>query len=180
MPPTPANRLEPNADHFVGEVGQLADAALVRLHRDRHDRRIVRIEVLDDRLVDVRRQRPPNSGDLRLNVLLRDADVDAEVERDANVGAGLRGAGVDLLDSLNGVERLLHRLGDLAHHHVGRRTGIRRRDADDRIGDVRVLVDGQPLVADEAEDDERHHEHGGEHRSLDGNVREKHQSARLG
>ena len=55
------------------------------MHGDRHDRRIVRIEVLNDRLVDVGRQRATNAGHLGLHVLLRNTDIDAQVERHAHV-----------------------------------------------------------------------------------------------
>ncbi len=64
----------------LGEVGDLADRPLRALQRDRHDRRVVRIEVLDDRLLDVLRQRAADARHLRLHVLLRGGDVDAEVE----------------------------------------------------------------------------------------------------
>ena len=78
------DRLDARLHDLVGEVGDLADRPLVRLERDRHDRRVVRVEVLDDRIVDVRRQRAADARHLRLHVLLRDGDVDAEVELQAD------------------------------------------------------------------------------------------------
>ena len=67
------------------------------------------------------------------------------------------------LNPLHGVERLLDG-GDLALHHLRRRARVGGLGDDDRVGDVRVLVDRQPLVADDAEHHERHHHHGGEDR----------------
>src|SRR5687767_8978074 len=80
---------------------------------------------------------------------------------------------------MDGVDRLLDGLGDLALDDLGRRARVRRLDADDGARDVGVLVDGQPLVGDGAQDDERHHEHGGEDGAPDGDVGEDH-GVRLG
>jgi hypothetical protein len=79
------DRLESWRHHLVGEIRDLAQRPLAALQRERHDRRVVRIEVLDDGIFDVRRQRAPDTSDLRLHVLLRDADVDAEVEGQPNL-----------------------------------------------------------------------------------------------
>src|SRR5258706_3571143 len=157
-----------------GEIRDLADGALPRLQRDGHDRRVVGIEVLDDRLLDVLWQRTSNASDLRLHVLLGDADLHAEIEHQPNDRDALERRRSDLLDALNGVERLLDRLRDVAHHHFGRRARIRDLNDDDRIRDVRIFVDRQTLVAHDAEYHERHHHHGGEHGSFDGDVRKEH------
>ena len=170
------DRLEACLHHLAGEVGDLADRSLVRPERDRHDRRVVRVEVLDDRLLDVLRQGTADARHLGLHVLLRDGDVDTEVELQANDRHALERGRGDLLDSLNGVERLLDRLGDVAHHHLGRGSRIRRLRDDDGVGDVGILVDRQALVADDAEHDERHHHHGGEHGALDRDVGEDHRN----
>ena len=177
-PADAGNRLEPGSDNLIGEVSDLAERPLAALQRDRHDRRVVRIEVLNDRVFDVRRQRPANARDLRLYVLLCDADIDPEVEGESNLRPTFIGARIDLLDSLYRVERLLERLRHLAHHDLGRRTGIARLDRDRGIGDVGVLVDGESPIAHDAEHHERHHHHGGEDGALDGDVGQEHEKAR--
>ena len=73
------DRLDARRDDLVGEVGELADRPLGALHRDRHDRALVRIEADDDRLVDVGRQLAPDARHLGLHVLLRLHRVDAEL-----------------------------------------------------------------------------------------------------
>src|SRR5206468_12557112 len=75
------NRLQPRRDDLVSQVRELAQSALAALQRDRHDRRVVRIEVLNDRVFDIRREGAANARHLRLHILLGDADVDTEVER---------------------------------------------------------------------------------------------------
>ena len=152
------DRLDARLHDLDGQVGDLADGPLTRSERDRHDRLLVG------------RQLPADARHLGLHVLLRDGDVDAEIELEADDRDAFERGGGDLLDPLHGVQRFLDRLGDLAHHHFRRGAGVRRLRDDDRVGDVGVLVDRQALVADDAEHDERHHHHGGEDGPLDRDV----------
>jgi hypothetical protein len=79
-----------------------------------------------------------------------------------------------VLDPLDGIDRLLDLLGDLALH--GFRGGARVDGVHehDRELDVRELVDVELTVGSEAEDGQGHHHHGGEDRLLDREVAEEH------
>ena len=76
--------LQPRRHHFVGEARELAHGRSAALHRDRNDRTIVRIEVVDDRLFDLRRKRAADARNLCLHVLLRREHVDVEIELQSN------------------------------------------------------------------------------------------------
>jgi hypothetical protein len=60
-----AHRLDALDDDLVGDGGELADAADVGPYGDRHDRLVVRVEALDQRLLDLR----PEGGAHRLHLL---------------------------------------------------------------------------------------------------------------
>src|SRR4029079_18941693 len=78
------DRLQFRRDYFVRNTGELAKRSLAALHCDRHDRPIVRIEVIDDRLFDVLRKPSSYSRYLRLHVLLSCEHIDAEIQLHAN------------------------------------------------------------------------------------------------
>ena len=113
------DRLDPLADDLLGEVGELTHRTRLALHRDAHDRPVVRVEPDDHGLVDVTRELAADAGDLPLHLGLHLHHVDAEVELQSDHRRPLGGGRGDLLQPLGGVERFLDRLGDLALHHLG-------------------------------------------------------------
>ena len=76
------DRLQARDDGLVGDIRDLAQRTFRALRGDRHDRTVVRVEVPNDRLIDVRRQLATNAGNLCLDVLLRPLHVGAEVEHE--------------------------------------------------------------------------------------------------
>jgi len=126
--------------------------------------------VIDDRLFDFRRQLPAHARNLGLYILLRGEHIHVEIEDEADDRDPVQRGRTDLLETLNRIQRLLDRPRDVAFHHLrgcARVAGLRD---DDRIGDVGILIDRQPLVGNNSEHDERGHHHGREDRALDRDV----------
>ena len=76
--------------------------------------------------------------------------VQAEAHVDlAALGAADRRQNVDALDA---GQRILERHGDLALDDLGARAAIGRVDRDDRLVDVGIFADGEPLIGDEPDE----------------------------
>ena len=78
-----------------------------------------------------------------------------------------RGDRAQLLDPLDGVDRLLDLLRDLGLGLLGRGAGQGRAHRDRRQVDRGEAVDPQPAVAGGAHDDQGEDDHGREHRPAD-------------
>src|SRR5690606_4132976 len=159
---------EASAHRLVGEGRELDGAQRARREGEREDRLLVRVELEDDRFLDVVREVAAHEVDAGPDVLRGLVAVTLEVELDDDERDALEGLGRDSVHALDRIERLLEAARDLALHDLGARAGIDGLDDDDGDVDLRHVVDGELAEAEHAEDDEPEHHQGGEDRAPDG------------
>ena len=134
--------LELPPQHLVGVLGDVADR-LVRGERERQDRRGVRIELLDRRLLDRLGQQRQHAVDLVAHFLRRDVGVLLEQERDDDLRDAFGRGRAQLVDAADGVDRFFDLVGDLGLDLLGRRARQARRDDDRREVDLGEAVDAE-------------------------------------
>ena len=111
----------------VGDLRQLGARQVGRRQRQRDDREVVRIEALEDRLLDLRRQFVADLGDLVANLLHRLGRLLAELELGDDQAEAVERLRVELLEPADARDPLLDRVDDVALDLVGRRAGERQR-----------------------------------------------------
>ena len=165
--------LEPVLETVPDHVGQLLRGPVARKGQP-HDRLILGVGLGDDGWVNFPGKIPLSLGDLGLHVLEGGVDVPAQLELDGDVGLSLTAGGGDFLDSLHRRHRVLDDVGDVALHHLRRRPFQRHADVHDGKVDVGHLADAEAHEPESPEDDQGGHEHPGENRIPDGEIREGH------
>jgi hypothetical protein len=175
--PDVAHGLQALDDELVGDRGQIAHRTDVGAHGDRHDRLVVRIEALDQRLLDLRLEGRADLLDLLADVLQGHGRLYRELELGNHDRAALQRARRQRLEAGDRVDRLLDLAADLGLDGLRRGAGVLGGDDDDRKVDVGELVDAELAVREQAHHQQRHHHHGGEDRVVDGDLGELHRRA---
>jgi hypothetical protein len=167
--------------HLRGPGRELLRRLLVvgRQHRHVEDRRALRVEAEDARLLHLVAQVGADERDLLAHVVGGLAAIDVEVELDDHDRRAFIRARREGVDAGDGVDGLFDLLADLGFDDLGRGAGVVHLDHDGREVDVGELVDREPLHAEEAQHHEGQHDHRGHHRVADGNAREPHGGASL-
>src|SRR5581483_5276049 len=93
-------------------------------HSNRNDSLGIEIDTLNHRFLDVLWKIGPDGIDLRLRVLLRVSDLDAQVKLDCNRGIAFSRYRLDVAYSGNRVQRLFDALGDFALYGFRRRSRV--------------------------------------------------------
>ncbi len=108
-------------DRLVGERRELAQAGRLRHHRERGDRLIVLVlDAIDERILDVARERRTHDRDLVADVLDRHRRVGRQPELDEDLARSLARVREDPLDARHLVDGVLDRLGDVGLDSFGR------------------------------------------------------------
>ena len=154
-------------DAGIGETRELRRRQDCRRNRDRDDRPIRVVELLDDRLLHLRRQIGANGRNRVAHFLRRDVHVLAEQELDHDHRIAVVGFADDSLDARDRADLLLDRLEHLALDDVWRRAGIDDAHGQELRRDVRELVRLQLERRERPEDHQRDHRHDGDERTLD-------------
>ena len=172
--PDPLDRRHPRFDHVFGERGQVAQRHGLRADRERHDRKLGRVELEQERIVGIVGKRRLDRAQPVAHLLHRGGAVDIHLEeQDHQRLAGARGA-LDVVDAADRVHRFLDRLDDVAFHRLGGGAGIAHHHGDDREVDVRQLLDRQALEGIDADDHEGGHDHRREDRGVDADAGQEH------
>src|SRR5213592_1583286 len=165
---------------LAGELGDFAQVPSPG-DRDPHDRHRVDVELLDHRRVGADRELRQHARHLVAHVLRCDVARLLEHELHHQRREALLGDAAQLVDAVDGVDRLLDHLGDAGLHLLDAGALQRGGDGDDREVDVGEEVEAEAPVGEEAEHDQRRDQHGREHRAPDEDVGEAHrQSLRAG
>ena len=125
----------------------------------------VGLALLNDRLVDLLRQTAADPAHAIANIRRRVVGIAVELEGDGDLARFLAADRGDEVDALDAGKRVLEHLGDLRLHDGGARAGIIGLHRDDRRVDRRILSDAEPVVGDEAHQNEDETHYGGENRS---------------
>ena len=167
---------EPVFDDAIGVVGQLHFVVAIGVDRHVDDRRRIRFDLRDDRIVDFLRQETARARHAVAHVVRRGVGIAAAAE--AHRYLRLLGAAdrTDVVDALDAGDAVFERLRDLRFDDLGVRAEIVRRDRDDRIVDVRKFADRQPIPRDQADQHDDQIHDGREHRPANAEVRENHES----
>ncbi|GFO82067.1 MAG: hypothetical protein A49_16940 [Methyloceanibacter sp.] len=112
-------------------------------------------------------QPPADSADAIANIRRGIVRIAVELEGDGYLARFLAADRGDEVDALDAGKRVLENLGDLRLHDGGTGTGIIGLHRNHRRIDRRILPDAEPVVGDEAHQDEDEAHHGGEYRPLD-------------
>ncbi len=166
----PGDGAELARDAGVGQPGQLGGAERVRGQRERHDRPVGVVQLLDDRLFHLRREVVPDPGDGVADVLRGLEELLLEDELDHDHGEAVLRLAQDLLHAADGGDGLLDGVEDLALDRLRRcpRVGDRHRDVG--RGHVGELVGLEPEQREEAEHHQRQHGDDGDDGATDGEV----------
>ncbi len=115
--------------HIIGERRQLGDRQIASDH-DGDDRRRVRIDLVHDGRIHIRRQFC--QGDLHLvpNILDLLAGIGTQIELDQNLRAPFTGKGLQRFNSVDRVDVLFEDVGDFRLHGFRRGPVQRRRHID--------------------------------------------------
>jgi hypothetical protein len=171
-----AHRHEADARHLgdllgearVGEVFDARQRQRLRAERERQDRRVRRIHLAVDRWDrKVRRQKGERLVDGGLHLLLRDVEGELEAELQRDDRAAVRARRGHLREPRHLAELSLERRRHRRRHDVGTAAWIERHDLDRRIVDLGERGDRQAPVAEDAGQQDRHHEQRGRDGSLD-------------
>ena len=157
-----ADAFELTPQHFVGELGDVADR-LVGAERETQDRRRVRIEPVDARLLDGLRQQRQDAVDLVAHFLSGDVGVLVEQEADHHLRDPLRRHGAELVDAADRVDGLFDLVGDFGFHlfrrgawqagghHDGGEVDLRKA-IEPKLGECKCADDGQRQRNDRGKD----------------------------
>ena len=159
--------LELAPQRLVGVLGDVADR-LVGGDRDRHDRRRVRIELLDRRLLDVLRQERQDAVDAVAHFLRGDVAVLLEQEGDDHGRHAFGGRRAQFVDAADGVDGFLDLVRDLGLDFLWRRAWQARRHDDGGEIDLGKAIEAEPGERERADDRQRENQHAGEDWPLDG------------
>ena len=163
--------LQPPLQHFFGKGGKGFDVEGRRKHGDREDGKLVKADLLDDRLFHFRREQAADAVDFALHLQQRRVKVLAQLELDHHARNPFGRDRVDVSNPSDRVDGLLDALGHFRLHRLRRHARIRRGNADDRNVDIGEEVNLQLDVREDADDHQRHHHHGGEDGLPNGKVR---------
>ena len=170
--PTPLTVWIDARDLLVGQLGQRAQAHRLRRHDERHHRVGVRVDLGDDGRQQLRRHVPHRAGDLLADVVGGVVEVALEDEPHRDLAAPFGDPRLNLVDARDAADRLLHRLDDRGGDLVGARAGQRERHADGRGVGLREQIHAERAEREDAEHDERHHEHRREDGTADAEFRQ--------
>ena len=161
-----ADRLDLAADLLVGELRDVARRPR-SCERDRHDRRRVRVHLLNDRRIDAARERGHRRAHLVAHLLGRDLDVLLQDERHDDDAHAFAGDAAELVDAADRVDGGLELVTDLRLDLLGRRAAEDGRDHDSGEVDLGEAVDPELEVREETDDAEHEDEHRREDGALD-------------
>ena len=113
-----ADGLDGVLDGPVGDLVQLPRRALSGQH-DRHHRRRVRVEFLDQRRLGVARHQRDRARHGVAHVLRGHVDLPVQVERDGHHRQALHRSGADVVDAFHRGHRIFHAFGDGAFDFLG-------------------------------------------------------------
>ena len=158
-------------DLLVGDQGDVAQRALGG-DGDLQNRRGVGIELLHDRLLGGLRQLRHDQVDLVLDFLRGDVAVLGELELNGDQRLAFGRDGAHLVHLADGVDRVLHLLGDFGFDLLGRSAGV--GDDHDDGGDIDLgkQIDAEREVGKDADHHQRQNQHGGEDRAADAELGE--------
>ncbi len=145
-------------DRPIGELGDLAHRP-IRLDDDHHDRRRVAVDLADRRRLDAFGKIAEDVVDAVTHLLRRDVDVLVELELDHHARDTLCRDRAELLDTGDGVDRLLDGVRDVGLYLLGRSARVDRRDRHHREVDLREAVEPELFVADDADQEDREDDH---------------------
>ena len=155
-------------DPGVGEILELRQRQCRRRERERHDRRVGRVDlVVDRRARQVGRQERGRRVDRRLHFLLGDVEWkrEAELQRDHRCAARARRR--HLVQARHLAELALERRRDRRGHHVRAGARIERHHLDRRIVDFGQCGQRQHAVRDDPRQQDRDHQQRGRDRPQD-------------
>jgi hypothetical protein len=155
----PRNRQQALGDGVVDEPAELLGSLSGGGDRVIGDRVPVRILALHQRLHDAERQIAPHLRHGIAHVRHGAIDGRADLELQEDVDGPLDDVGGDVANIADARDRPLHLLSDLRLHFGGGCPGLADGDADYRIGDVRIEIDGQPEECHDAEEEQHHEQH---------------------
>ena len=121
-----AHGLQALDDDLVGQRREVAHRADVGAHGDRHDRLVVGIEALDQRLLDLRPEGGADLLDLLAHVLQGDRRRHRQLELGDDDRLAFERARGQRLEAGDGVDRFLDLAADLGLDRLGRGAGIVR------------------------------------------------------
>src|SRR5262249_50868371 len=165
------DRFDLTPQRLVGVLGHLAQAA-VRRDRDGHDRRGVRVELFNRRLLDVVRQIRQRAVDLVANVLGGFVKVALQLESHEDQRDAFGRGRTQFVNAADGVDGLFDLVGDLGLDLLRRGARQSRGDGNGREFDTREALYRQPVIREDAQYHQRHYEHRGEDRATDTNFGE--------
>ncbi|OPY91594.1 MAG: hypothetical protein A4E73_01902 [Syntrophaceae bacterium PtaU1.Bin231] len=171
--PDAVDPLELFLQDLVGVGRQFADRFLAGEVQPEHGRG-VGIDLLDDRLFRVFGEPLADKRDLLPHVLDRLVDVPLQDKFHRDVGNAHPAGRGDALDPVDGVDGRLDLVGDVDVHDLGAGTLEFRADVDQREIDLGEEIHADVRIADDAEHDQRQHQHRGKDGAFDGGVSEPH------
>ena len=161
-------------DRGIGETREFSLAQRRAGQRERDDRSVRIVELLDDRLLHLYRQVRALGGDRIAKILRCFGEILAELELDDDEGEAIERGAVDVLHAANGGDLLLNGIEDFLLHTIGRRARIWNADGHHRWGNVGELIGLELEEREQAKHGQCHHRHDGDQRLLDREIRDEH------
>src|SRR6185436_5071883 len=134
------NSFQLAGDVGIGETRQLRRRHRLRVHRNRHDRDVSRVEALQHRLLHLDGKIGADRRDRVANVLRADLRILLEHEEVDDLGIAISGGAEDLIAAGDSLDRVLEGLQNLALYSLGRRTRIGNKSQNDGLLNVGELV----------------------------------------
>ena len=144
---------------------------------DRYEDRLrIRLDLGDDRFVDLVRHAPAHAADAVAHVGGRDVGIDVGAEAHGDLAALLAAGRGDDLDAFDAGDRVLQDLRDLGLDDLGGGAAIDRLHRDDRLVDIGIFADGEAAIADDADQHHQQAQHRREDGPADEELEQAHQS----
>ena len=154
-------------------IGKMGKGALSTMHPEHlsasvlaaiRDRNNLNTAEVDDVIWGVSAGRGLQAGDVA---------IPFQQKSDGDLGDTLGRHTAKFINTLNGVDDFLERLGDTGFHFLRRRSAQGGRDGDDRQLDVGKLIDADRAEANPTKHDKQQVDHCRKHRPLDAQVGER-------
>ena len=161
---------------LLGEVPQLLGVHVISRHGQEDDRELRDVELEHRRRFHILGQVGAATVQTGAQLIGRLVEVDAVVEADTHVGRAFRAGRSDFLDAGRRGERFLQRSGHERLHLLGTHAGVLGPGADRRIDGLRHQVHGDLDEGDGAEQHGQQASHCHRNGSLDGELRQTHET----
>ena len=166
--------LQTVGDKTIGIVRNLQSGMLFREQAQPDDGLRIRLDLGDDRLLDLQRQPVARARYAVAHVIRRKIGIAVIGELDGDLADFLAADRLQRLHAFDARDAVFQRLRDLRFDDLRTGAGVDGTHRDHRRIDLRVFTYGQAVKRNDADQDDQQAHHRSQHGALDGKLRQEH------